>query len=280
MSETWGMYLFLHVSWVQNDLWNKCLKEKYFILHTHVLKKKKKSILYITTSKLIIKLFQFCCIYFESHSVFYCMYDTLQLLGNWYRQWQEKRMLTLENQPLFPLGCFVIAFHDGKAHEESFGENMWHLRNRQQCNGCAENLSISKLFSSSDHLCCSPPLSLSPSHSFLLFFPFVILSLYFTTMIYVFPSRSPLPSFSLFRLCPFVSPPPLVSRHSCSAEALGLSLHSFSSSSVSQIMSICSSYQTLLQSISWQSRSPSPSLFSQAHMKTPIQTHNYSHQLH
>lgn len=124
-----------------------------------------------------------------------------------------------------------------------------------------------------------------PSLSFsITFFPvifsFVILSLYFATMIYVFPSCSPLPLFSLFHLCPLVSPPPLVSRHSCSAEALGLSLYSFSSSSVSQVMSICSSYQTLLQSISWQSRSPSPSLFSKAHMKTPIQTHNYSHQLH
>lgn len=73
----------------------------------------------------------------------------------------------------------------------------------------------------------------------------------------------------------FVSPPPLVLRHSCSAEALGLSLHSFSSSSVTQIMSICCSYQTL-QSISW---STSSSLFSHGHMKTPIQTHNYSHHL-
>lgn len=126
-----------------------------------------------------------------------------------------------------------------------------------------------------------------PSLSFsITFFPvatlsFVTLSLYFATMIYVFPAHKPLPPFSLFHLCSFVSPPLLVSRHSCSAEALGLLLHSFSSSSVSQIMSICSSYQTLLQSVSWQSRSLSPSLFSQALMKTKNPSrHNYSHQLH
>lgn len=79
------------------------------------------------------------------------MYD-IQLLGNRYRQWQEKRMLTLENQPLFPLGCFVIAFHDGKAHEESLEKicDVWETGNSV--------MDVLRIYPSANY---SPPLTIS-----------------------------------------------------------------------------------------------------------------------
>lgn len=95
----------------------------------------------------------------------------------------------MENQPLFPLGCFVIAFHDGKADEESLEKicDVWETGNSV--------MDVLRIYPSAND---SSPLTISvvpPSLSFsITFFPvatisFVTLSLYFATMIYVFPAH-------------------------------------------------------------------------------------------
>lgn len=87
---------------------------------------------------------------------------------------RKKEVNTVENQPLFPLGCFVIALDDGNAHEESFEKmcDVWETGN------CV--MDVLRIYPSANYSLPLTPymfisLSLSLSHSFLTLFCFFLL---------------------------------------------------------------------------------------------------------
>lgn len=81
---------------------------------------------------------------------------------------RKKEVNTVENQPLFPPGCFVIAFHDGKAHEESLEKicDVWETGN--------SIMDVLRIYPSANY---SPPLSIYVVH--LSLFLYHILSCFF-----------------------------------------------------------------------------------------------------